>query len=108
MMPGQEKIVMDYYQKNPSASDSLRGTIYEDKIIELIKSKAKVNKKEVSKEEAEKILKSAHNHSREHKHNDSHEQSKTKKTVSAKKTDKSQKAKPLSKKLGKAKKVSKK
>ena len=108
MMPGQEKIVMDYYQKNPSASDSLRGTIYEDKIIELIKSKAKVNKKEVSKEEAEKILKSAHNHSREHKHNDSHEQSKTKKTVSAKKTDKTQKAKPLSKKLGKAKKVSKK
>ena len=108
MMPGQEKIVMDYYQKNPSASDNLRGTIYEDKIIELIKSKAKVNKKEVSKEEAEKILKSAHNHSREHKHNDSHEQSKTKKTVSAKKTDKSQKAKPLSKKLGKAKKVSKK
>ena len=108
MMPGQEKMVMDYYQKNPSASDSLRGTIYEDKIIELIKSKAKVNKKEVSKEEAEKILKSAHNHSREHKHNDSHEQSKTKKTVSAKKTDKSQKAKPLSKKLGKAKKVSKK
>ena len=108
MMPGQEKIVMDYYQKNPSASDSLRGTIYEDKIIELIKSKAKVNKKEVSKEEAEKILKSSHNHSREHKHNDSHEQSKTKKTVSAKKTDKSQKAKPLSKKPGKAKKVSKK
>ena len=108
MMPGQEKIVMDYYQKNPSASDSLRGTIYEDKIIELIKSKAKVNKKEVSKEEAEKILKSAHNHSREHKHNDSHEQSKTKKTVSAKKTDKSQKAKPLTKKPGKAKKVSKK
>ncbi len=46
---------MDYYQKNPSASDSLRGTIYEDKIIELIKSKAKVNKKEVSKEEAEKF-----------------------------------------------------
>jgi len=108
MMPGQEKIVMDYYQKNPSASDSLRGTIYEDKIIELIKSKAKVNKKEVSKEEAEKILKSAPNYSREHKHHDSHKQSKTKKTVSAKKTDKSQKAKPLSKKLGKAKKVSKK
>ena len=34
MMPGQEKIVMDYYQKNPSSTESLRGTIYEDKIIE--------------------------------------------------------------------------
>ena len=107
-MPGQEKMVQEYYQKNPSALASLRGNVYEEKIINLIKSKAKVNKKEVSKEEAEKILKSAPNYSREHKHNDSHEQSKTKKTVSAKKTDKSQKAKPLSKKLGKAKKVSKK
>ena len=28
MMPGQEKMVMEYYQKNPSATASLRGTIY--------------------------------------------------------------------------------
>ena len=67
MMPGQEKIVMDYYQKNPSAAESLRGTIYEDKIIELIKSKVQINKKEISKEEAQKILKSAHDHSHDHK-----------------------------------------
>ena len=57
MMPGQEKMVMDFYQKNPSAISSLRGTVYEEKIISLIKEKAKANKKEVSKEEAEKILK---------------------------------------------------
>ena len=57
MMPGQEKMVMDFYQKNPSAVASLRGTVYEEKIINLIKDKAKVNKKEISKEEAEKILK---------------------------------------------------
>ena len=37
MMPGQEKMVMEYYQKNPSATASLRGTIYEDKIIKQIK-----------------------------------------------------------------------
>ncbi len=61
MMPGQEKMVMDFYQKNPSAVASLRGTVYEDKIINLIKDKAKVNKKEVSKEEAEKILKDSQN-----------------------------------------------
>ena len=57
MMPGQEKMVMDFYQKNPSAVASLRGTVYEEKIINLIKDKAKANKKEISKEEAEKILK---------------------------------------------------
>ena len=57
MMPGQEKMVMDFYQKNPSAVASLRGTVYEDKIINLIKEKAKSNKKEITKDEAEKILK---------------------------------------------------
>ena len=57
MMPGQEKMVMDFYQKNPSAVASLRGTVYEDKIMNLIKDKAKSNKKEISKDEAEKILK---------------------------------------------------
>ena len=61
MMPGQEKMVMDFYQKNPSAVASLRGTVYEDKIINLIKSKAKANKKEITKEEAEKILKESQN-----------------------------------------------
>ena len=57
MMPGQEKMVMDFYQKNPSALTSLRGTVYEDKILKLIKEKAKANKKEITKDEAEKILK---------------------------------------------------
>ena len=57
MMPGQEKIIMDYYKKNPSASASLRGTLYEEKIIDFIKSKAKSNKKVLNKIEAEKIIK---------------------------------------------------
>ena len=57
MMPGQEKFLMEYYQKNPSAVASLRGNIYEEKIIEAIKSKAKISNKSISKEEAEKILK---------------------------------------------------
>jgi trigger factor len=61
MMPGQEKMVMDFYQKNPSAVASLRGTVYEDKIMSLIKNKAKSNKKEISKDEAEKILKQSQN-----------------------------------------------
>ena len=55
-MPGQEKMVLDYYQKNPSASQSLRGSLYEEKIIELIKSKIKLNIKEIDTKEAEKII----------------------------------------------------
>ena len=73
MMPGQEKMVMDFYQKNPSALASLRGTVYEEKILNLIKEKGKPNKKEISKEEAEKILKEAHQHDHDHSHNHDHD-----------------------------------
>ena len=76
MMPGQEKMVMDFYQKNPSAVASLRGTVYEEKILNLIKDKAKANKKEISKDEAEKILKEAHKH--DHNHDHDHEAQKKK------------------------------
>ena len=68
MMPGQEKMVMEFYQKNPSALASLRGTVYEEKIIDLIKTKAKPNKKEISKEEVEKILKEHQKQDHNHDH----------------------------------------
>ena len=55
-MPGQEKMVLEYYQKNPSASQSLKGSIYEEKIIELIKSKIKLSTKEINSKDAEKII----------------------------------------------------
>ena len=55
-MPGQEKIVLEYYQKNPSASQSLKGSLYEEKIIEMIKSKINIITKEINTKEAEKIL----------------------------------------------------
>ena len=104
-MPGQEKMVMDYYQKNPSATDSLRGTIYEDKIIEAIKKKVIINKKEITKEAAEKILKSANE---EHDHNHDHDHSKNKQKKSSNKPTKSSKTKTSAKKTSKIKKVSKK
>ena len=72
MMPGQEKMVMEFYQKNPSALASLRGTVYEEKIIDLIKTKAKPNKKEISKEEAEKILKEHQKQDDDHNHDHDH------------------------------------
>ena len=57
MMPGQEKFLMEYYQKNPSAVASLRGNIYEEKIINSIISKSKASKKKISKVEAERLIK---------------------------------------------------
>ena len=56
-MPGQQKQVLEYYQKNPSATTSLRGSIYEEKIINLIKQKSKQIKKTISIKEAEEIIK---------------------------------------------------
>ena len=55
-MPGQEKMVLEYYQKNPSASQSLKGSLYEEKIIDLIKSKINLTSKEINTKEAEKII----------------------------------------------------
>ena len=98
MMPGQEKMVMEFYQKNPSALASLKGTVYEEKIIDLIKKKAKSNKKEISKEEAEKILKEHQKHEHDHNHNHSEEKKASPKKVTAKPKSKETKVKKVSKK----------
>ena len=45
-MPGQEKMVIEYYKKNPQAAQSLKGALYEDKIIKLLKSKIKLTSKD--------------------------------------------------------------
>ena len=107
MMPGQEKMVMDFYQKNPSAVASLRGTVYEEKILNLIKEKGKPNKKAISKSEAEKILKEAHNHDHDHENEkkDTKKKSELKTATKKKPSTKTAKSKPAVKKT---KKVSKK
>ncbi|MDC6469909.1 trigger factor [Candidatus Pelagibacter sp.] len=106
MMPGQEKMVMEFYQKNPSALASLRGTVYEEKIINLIKTKAKSNKKEITKEEAEKILKEHQKQELDHNHDHNH--SAEKKAPAKKVASKKDEAKPKTSKSKetKAKKVS--
>ena len=103
MMPGQEKMVMDFYQKNPSAVASLRGTVYEEKIINLIKEKAKPNKKEISKDEAEKILKESQNQSEDQNSDTEVKSVKAKKTTSTSKksTEKTSKSKASGKKVSK-------
>ncbi len=102
MMPGQEKFLMEYYQKNPSAIASLRGTIYEDKIIDSIISKSKVSKKKIDKKEADKILKEQN----EKEMKKSLEDFEIKKDTKTKKTNISAKSASSKKKI--SKKVSKK
>jgi len=106
MMPGQEKMVMDFYQKNPQAVSSLRGTVYENKILNLIKEKAVSTKKELSKEEAEKILKDSQKQELDQYRNSSKPQKTEAKKVEVKKSPiKKAKTKTTAKKT---KKVSKK
>ena len=77
-MPGQQKQVLEYYQKNPSATASLRGSIYEEKIINLIKQKSKQIKKIISIKEAKLLLEEQH---QTHEHFNESVNKKPKKTI---------------------------
>jgi trigger factor len=46
--PGQEKMVFEYYQKNPQALDAIKAPLFEEKVIDFILSTAKVNEKVVT------------------------------------------------------------
>ena len=49
--PGQEREVVQFFQKNPGAMAQLRAPIYEDKVVDHILETAKVEDKSVSREE---------------------------------------------------------
>ena len=49
--PGQEKMVFEFYQKNPKALDSLRAPIFEEKVVDFILGQVKLNEKIVSVKE---------------------------------------------------------
>jgi len=55
--PGKEKEIIEYFKKNPSAIESIRGPILEEKVLESIIVKAKIIKIKVSKKEYEKLEK---------------------------------------------------
>ena len=56
MYPGQEKIIKDFYQKNPVELAKLRGPLFEEKVMNLIIEKSKVKVKTVTKDELQKLL----------------------------------------------------
>jgi trigger factor len=55
--PGQEKEIIEYFKKNPSAIETIRGPILEEKVIKSIMSDANIKKIKVTKDEYEKLEK---------------------------------------------------
>jgi len=49
--PGQERFVYEFYEKNPGALSELRAPIYEEKVVDHILGKVKLEDKTVSREE---------------------------------------------------------
>src|SRR5262245_27704845 len=84
--PGQERMVYEFYEKNPSAVMELRGPIFEDKVIDHIIEQAKPAERKVSVEELLKPVDDGvgwlddaaqhehghdhHGHSHDHDHHD--------------------------------------
>ena len=85
--PGQEKNIRDYYQKNPNELIKIRGPDFEDKVIDLIKSKAKISTKTLSKDELVKLF----NKDQDGSNDQQKEQDKSKKTATTDKKTKTKK-----------------
>jgi len=54
--PGQEQHVFEYFEKTPGAVNQLRAPIFEEKVVDLLLSKADITERKVSKDE---LLKSS-------------------------------------------------
>ena len=53
--PGQEKQIMEYFQKNPSSLDTIRAPLIEQKVIDSIISKSKTNVIKLSENDYKKL-----------------------------------------------------
>jgi acetolactate synthase-1/2/3 large subunit len=49
--PGQEKMVFEYYQKNPQALDAIRAPLFEEKVVDYIFGQINITEKNVSVDE---------------------------------------------------------
>ncbi len=57
--PGQEKMVYEYYEKNPGAVAELRAPIFEDKVVDFVIEQSKPSEKKVSRDELLKQVEEA-------------------------------------------------
>ena len=53
--PGQEKQILDYFRKNPSSIETIRGPIFEQKIVDNIISKVKLKNEKIDIKKFEKL-----------------------------------------------------
>ncbi len=49
--PGQEQMVLDFFRKNPQAAETLRGPIFENKVVDYVLDQAHVEERTVTPEE---------------------------------------------------------
>jgi trigger factor len=49
--PGQEKQVVDFYQRSPEAINQLRAPLYEEKVVDFIVEQAQVTDRPLSPDE---------------------------------------------------------
>jgi len=54
--PGQEREFFEFVKKNRQALEQIRAPLFEDKVVDLILSQAKISEVSVSKEDFEKEL----------------------------------------------------
>ena len=54
--PGQEREFFEFVQKNQQMQQQLRAPIFEDKVVDYMFELAKVDEKEVSKEDLQKAV----------------------------------------------------
>ena len=86
--PGQERMVYEYYEKNPAALTELRGPIFEDKVVDYIVAQAQPAERKVSREELLKPIDGEdhghlhhghephdHEHHHDHDHHHGHDHS---------------------------------
>ena len=63
--PGQEKQIFDYFKKNPSSVDSIRGPIFEQKIVDHILSKVKIKNETINVKNFKKLQENTFNNFKE-------------------------------------------
>ena len=60
--PGKEKDIIEHYKTNPNALNSLKGPIFEDKVMKFIEEKANISLKEINADDLlKKISESTNN-----------------------------------------------
>ncbi len=53
--PGQEQMVIDFFRKNPQAAETLRGPIFENKVVDHVLDQARIEEKTVTPEELAEV-----------------------------------------------------